>query len=480
MKIINPKTVLWAIGVLQPVSAKELQSYFKRVLIDAGRMPDIKEFRHFCLAASDSGQLVRINGRPDLFALTLRGNRYLSNSQRKSRDRLRIFLLRDARKGRLRTSREADTMGLGGDAPSEDRRLTLQGEASKPGLARGRACWPRVIQQLNTGPSPASRDNFFPPLLSFTSLEQLAIASDISEDSLIWDYTNLGLILGISPKLIQQITRHPQYYYRSFNLSKRSGGTREIQSPRVFLKVIQQFLVDYILTILPVSDAVFSYRTGLSIQDNAMQHLRANYVANIDIQNFFGSVKIGDVKRLLIHNNLPEASAALIARLATINGVLPQGAPTSPIISNAFLLSFDNFMLNECRSLRLSYSRYADDITISGDNRKTIANIIMKAENQLAIYNLYLNRKKTRIASRHGQQKVTGIVVNDKALPPRIFRRQIRAAFHNTHKNKNIDWKRIHRLYGYLSYLSSFDELRNTTELDVYRKILLTLKSKIK
>ena len=319
MKIINRKTVLWAIGVLQPVSAKELRNYFQRVLIDAGHMPDTKRFRHFCLAASDSGQLIRINGRPELFALTLRGNRYLSNSQRKSRDRLRIFLLRDARKGRLRTSREADTMGLGGDAPSGDTRSMLQGEASKLGLVRGRACWPRVIQQLNTGPSPASRDNF-PPLLSFTSVAQLATASGIPEDSLILDYTSLGLILGISPKLIQQITRHPQHHYRCFNLSKHSGGTREIRSPRVFLKVIQQFLADYILTVLPVSDAVFSYRTGLSIQDNAIQHLRANYVANLDIQNFFGSIKISDVKRLLIRNNLPEISSALIARLATRSG----------------------------------------------------------------------------------------------------------------------------------------------------------------
>lgn len=481
--VINRKTVLWAIGVLQPVSAEEISTYFKTVLSNAGRIPGGSEIHGFCLEASDKGQLVRVWRKPDLFALTLQGNRYLSDVQRKARDKARIFLLRDARKDRVYSSREVDATGLGGAAPSVDARSTLKGtEANRLGLfvPQGRPYWPRFSQQLseNTGPSPSSRD-IFPLLLLFASPEQLAHACQAPVASLALDLTTLGLMLGISPKLIQQISRRPERHYRSFELPKRAGGVRPIDSPRVFLKVIQQFLADYVLAGLPVSQGVYSYRAGTSIVDNARQHVGKDYVANIDIENFFGSIQRPGVEALLASNGLNGVSAALIGKLVTKDGVLPQGAPTSPAISNAFLLSFDEVMLAGCRERDLAYSRYADDITVSGADRNAIADMIEVAREQLAAqYGLRLNEKKTRIASRHGQQKVTGVVVNEKILPPRTFRRQVRAAFHNAYKQGRGDLERCRGLAGYLSYLKSFDELRGSPELAKYETTLRGLRRK--
>ena len=259
-------------------------------------------------------------------------------------------------------------------------------------------------------------------------------------------------------------------------MPKRSGGAREIKSPRVFLKVIQQFLADYFLVGLPISDAVFSYRAGASIQDNARRHLGATYVANIDIKDFFGSIKKDRVIALLTDNGWPSKAAELVVKLVTLDDALPQGAPTSPSISNAFLLSFDRYMEARCRRQGLSYSRYADDITMSGSNRRVIVRTIGAARRRLAEdYGLRLNEDKTRISSRHGQQKVTGLVVNDKAIPPRTFRRQVRAAFHNAAQQRNVDLERVRRLAGYLSYLKSFDELRGTSALANYEKVLRRL-----
>ncbi len=479
--VINKRTVLWAIGVLQPVSPEEVRKYYQTVLSDAVRIPDGNELQRFCLDASDMGQLVRVWRDPDLFALSLQGNHYLSDRQRKARDQARIFLLRDARKDRVYLSREVVAAGLGGDAPPADARPTIEGtEANKLGLfvPRGRAYWPRFSQQLSedTGPSPASRD-IFPSLLSFASPPQLALACQQSMDSLTLNLKTLGLMLGISPKLVQQILRRPDRHYRSFELPKRGGGTRQIESPRVFLKVIQQFLADYVLAGLRVSEAVYSYRAGRSIIDNARRHVGTEYVANIDIENFFGSIETPGVEALLVRHGLNETSAALVAGLVTKGGVLPQGAPTSPAISNAFLLSFDETMTAACRERNLTYSRYADDITMSGRDRDTIVDMIRLARERLAAdYPLRLNEEKTRVGSRHGQQKVTGVVVNERALPPRTFRRQIRAAFHNAHRQLSVDLERFRRLGGYLSYLKSFDELRGTSELARYERILRGLR----
>ena len=475
--VLNSRAILWAIGVLQPVSAEEIRSYFRTVLDDTGDMPTAKEFHRFCLTASNMNQLVRVGRDPDLFALTLRGSRYLSKDQRRARDRQRMFLLKEARQGRVWASREADATGLGGDAPSVDAWLLQQGgEAKSLGLyvPRGRATWPRISpQQLNTGPSPASRDMSSPPFLSFASPKQLAIASRRRVDSLTLDYTTLGLMLGVSPKLVQQIAWRPERHYRSFELPKRSGGVRQIKSPRVFLKVIQQFLADYVLAGLPISNAVFSYRAGASIQDNARRHIGSNYVANIDIRDFFGSIKKDRVMAILTDNGMPGMAAALVGELVTLDDALPQGAPTSPSLSNAFLRPFDDSMGAECHRQGLSYSRYADDITVSGGDKKAIDNTLRMAKSQLAEnYSLHLNEDKTRITSRHGQQRVTGLVVNSRAVPPRTFRRKVRAAFHNAKKQGNPDEKCLRRLAGYLSYLKSFDALGGTPELARYEEIL--------
>lgn len=476
---INPNTALWSIGVLQPVSAEELAAYYQSVFVDAGVLPSADELHKYCLRASNAGLLIRVWRKPDLFSLSLLGNRFLSRTQRKSRDRARFFLLKDSRRARVRLSRETDETGLGGEPPSVTERSLLQGgEANKLRLRvpRGRTCWPRPSGQLNTGPAMASRD-IYPTYFSFETPRQLAVGLQRSKSPPVLDAITLGLMLGVSPRIVQGIAWHADGHYRRFELRKRGGGRRPIDSPRVFLKVMQQFLVDYILPGLPISDCVHSFRVGASIHSNARQHCNAAYVGSIDIRDFFGSVTKGSVESLLTKNGLPGSAVKLISRLVTKDGSLPQGAPTSPLLSNAILYNFDEYVSMQCKRSKLTYSRYADDIVISGEKRELVRKMMVHSDEILRKdYGLQVNKDKTRLVSKNAQQRVTGIVINEKFLPPRTFRRKIRALFYYHSQKGEADIENIRRLFGYVCYLQSFDDLRDSAELAKYRNILAGLR----
>jgi hypothetical protein len=474
---LNTSNLLWVIGVLQPVSVEEITGYLSAVFDDAGAMPRVADIQKFCLEQTDQKHLVRVARDPDLFSLTLLGNQYLPESLRKSRDKSRIYLLRGAHKAKIRTSRGVEALGLDGVAPSEDVRLTLKGtEANKlvPVVPSGQSYWPRFSKQLSeqTGSLPASRDTQL-PLLSYANREQLALSMRSKSDAESLSFTSLGLMLGISPKLIQQIAGNTDRHYRSFLLNKSTGGTRQIDSPRVFLKVIQRFLLDYILFELPVDNRVFSFRSNKSIADNASLHTGKPFVGNIDIKDFFGSITEKNVSDFLRSCKIESRGAGLISALVTKGGVLPQGAVTSPIISNSILHKFDYRMSYFASQSGADYSRYADDITFSGKDRDIIANLINVAEKDLVRdYGLTLNKAKTRISTQRSQQKVTGLVVNEKVWPPRKFRRQIRAAFFNASQQSDIPREHALKLSGYLSYLRSFEAMKNLDELARYAAII--------
>lgn len=484
-QILNPQSLLWIIGVLQPVSAEEIREYFKISFKNGEASPDIGVLFKFCARQEKLKRIIRVGRNPDLFSLTSKGNDFLTKRHRHSRDRERIYLLKEARKARVQVSHEALAKGLDGAAPSVDKRLTEKGRAAnKPArvVPSGHAYWPRPSMKLinQTCQSLASCDTSSSlSFLSFESEKQLIVAMGEETDQADFYFNSLGLMLGISPRLIVQIHKNTKRHYRTFPLKKRGGGERLIDSPRTFLKVIQQFLNDYYLCSLPVHDNVEAFRLGRSIITNASHHTGHEYVANIDIENFFGSISRQSVFKLLMKAGFADFTADMIAGLCTKENVLPQGASTSPVLSNAYLLDFDMAIFEHCKSHELAYSRYADDITISGSDRKEIVGAIGLAQDLLLNkFGLRLNKDKTRIASKHAQQRVTGLVVNNAVRPPRKFRRQVRAAFHNIRKSKVVDVDAFEVLAGYVSYLRGFDAIQSTGEIDKYQATLAHLKKR--
>jgi hypothetical protein len=474
--VVNRINLLWMIGVMQPISVTELLEYIHRVLGE-GAVPSVDELIDFCQTETKRGNLLRVKRGPDLYSLTSSGNARLSAEQHKSRDAQRVFLLRQARAAKQVWSRgRSDPMGSGGASPSMDAIQTTEGtEANKSGLfvPRGRTYWPRFSRQLlsETGPDAAPRDDFL-EYLSFASHQQLQLACG-RIDPIELSFSTLGTMLGLSPKLIQKMALSPHHYYRSFEIEKSSGGLRTIEAPRAFLKIVQHFLLDFVLSGLPISRHVHSFYQGRSIVSNARRHSKKGFVAGFDVENFFGSIQSFRVHTMLVEHGFTKRSAETITLLCCKNNVLPQGAPTSPMLSNLYLYNFDENMAKLCKGHKLAYTRYADDITISGDCKDAILECIEAAENWLdSSYGLRLNEKKTRIVSRHAQQRVTGLVVNDCVMPPRHFRRFVRAAFHRASTDQVFAIENRQSLVGYFNYLKGFPALRNSGQLRKFKTIL--------
>ena len=197
-------------------------------------------------------------------------------------------------------------------------------------------------------------------------------------------------------------------------------------------------------------------------------HVGKAYVANVDIENFFPSIGFKAIAELLRRNGFGPQVAEAVARLTSLGNGLPQGAPTSPTLSNAFLFQFDDRIARYCAINNIVYTRYADDITMSADEKKVLLAGIDEVRLRLAENGLLLNNRKTRVASRGGQQNVTGVVVNEKAQPPRKFRRRVRAMLHQASHNLESAKHRLHELQGYVSYLRSFPTLRDSHHVQRY------------
>jgi len=284
--------------------------------------------------------------------------------------------------------------------------------------------------------------------------------------------TQLALAIGVSPRLLTSFTHKAVNHYRFFSIGKKGGGKREIASPRFFLKTVQYWIKSYVLCHLKIHKACHAYLRGKSIISNAKPHVGKRYVANIDIENYFGSISRDHVFRLLRKNGIGEKLSGTVANIVTLDGTLPQGAPTSPDISNAFLLEVDEKLTKLSEIYKLKYTRYADDITISGESRSDIESVISRCNMLLGEYGLKLKDEKTRVASNKTTQRVTGLVVNEKIQPPKEFRKKVRAIFHNANKNPDNFVDRIEELRGYHSYLMAFEVLKESRHLRRYKMII--------
>jgi hypothetical protein len=484
-KIINPQMALFALGVLQPASAREVRGLKKTLFDEAGGLPITKEFSEFLEKQCGAGRVLEVfrNAEP-FYSLTAQGSYYLPPKLRRNRDKYRMYLLRDSYRRRFSLSRGGLDEELAGASPAVDTSTDVKGSAAKKlgrttfgrRFAYGQPYWPRIQGQFvsKTGPTRSPRDTF-PNFLSFDTPQQLQDASLVE---FRFDYLGLGLCLGVSPQLIWQIAQAPNLHYRTFSIAKKGGGERVIESPRVFLKAIQWFLSDYVLDDLCVHPNVHSFTIGRSIATNAVPHEGKAFVGGVDIQDFFGSISREAVERLLIAHEFENVEANVLARLCTKENRVPQGAPTSPVIANALLYRFDELISAHCAEHDLTYSRYADDISISGSDRAKVERaLLLTRDNLLTQYGLQLNPGKTRIVSRLGQQRVTGAIVNQYAAPPRTMRRKIRAAFHEAAKNPADYVNKISQLGGYLGYLKIFPKFSGSELIQKYEGILVQLRN---
>lgn len=226
-------------------------------------------------------------------------------------------------------------------------------------------------------------------------------------------------------KCLYAVSNHTSLHYHSVEIKKRGGGMRHLLVPDALLCTIQKNLLHHVLDGLQVSEYATAYKKQMSVVDNARPHVGQEQILKLDIKDFFGNITFFMVYQSAFPGiYFPPAVRKMLAELCCYEDYLPQGAPTSPMVSNLVMKSFDEYIGNWCASRQISYTRYCDDLTFSGvfDVRQ----LKNKVRNYLRTMGFELNERKTRLLKRHNRQTVTGIVVNESANVVREYRRQLR------------------------------------------------------
>lgn len=240
----------------------------------------------------------------------------------------------------------------------------------------------------------------------------------------IFDPTHLSQLLGYKLDFLYSVANAPSRFYRTFSIPKKTGGSRQIMEPLPSLKEIQRWLLDNVLAASPVSPAAKAYTNWGGVKANARFHVRQPCILKMDLVDFFPSVHFSDVYDVFFSLGYTKSLSVLMAKLCTIEGRLPQGAPTSPAISNAVFCEIDSVLLAFSRERRFRYTRYADDICVSGD--LDIGEVIRFVRKAVRRKGFKINAKKTRILRSGAQQIVTGVVVNEKLQAAAVVRRKFR------------------------------------------------------
>lgn len=257
------------------------------------------------------------------------------------------------------------------------------------------------------------------------------------------------------------VSNQIEMHYHPVVIPKKSGGRRKLLVPDALLRTIQRNLLHHVLEEVQISEFACAYKKGTSIVDNARPHVGAKLVLKLDIQDFFDQITW-----ILVYQNafpgthFPPAIRKMLTEFCCVRDRLPQGAPTSPTVSNLVMRPFDVHMGEWCREREIRYTRYCDDLTFSGAFAPE--EVIRKVRGFLQVYGFELNRKKTRVLGRGNAQSVTGIVVNEKAQVSRAYRRKLRQEVYlfdrygiKTAEGPKNDERERRRLLGKMRYVLS-------------------------
>lgn len=204
-------------------------------------------------------------------------------------------------------------------------------------------------------------------------------------------------------------------YHRFFITKKDKVSKREILSPCKELSYIQKFIKETILDKVNINNCSYGFVKGKNIKMNAESHLNSDVVLNIDLKDFFPTI---DSRRIYyIFNKICKYDKTLsycLTRLVTYRNMLPQGACTSPVISNIVSYKMDYRLLNLAKNLNINYTRYADDITFSGPSDIINNKLYFCVKKIIIEEGFKINEKKVHFSSKSFRQEVTGLIVNNK------------------------------------------------------------------
>lgn len=275
--------------------------------------------------------------------------------------------------------------------------------------------------------------------------------------------TALAAAIGIDLKELRFLAFNRKVstvsHYVKFYLPKKSGGKRMISAPMPRLKKVQYWILENLLNKVPLHNAANGFTINRSIVTNAQPHVGKELVINMDVKDFFPSVHHKRVKGLLQQLGYAEKIATILSLICTEavtdevtidgknyfvqkgNRVLPQGAPTSPAITNILCFKLDKRLQGLAAKLNCSYTRYADDITFSGSGDTDAQQLVWRIKRILQDEGFVPHPDKIRIMRKGTQQEVTGVVVNKQLNVNRKKLREFRSLLHHLKQKQSTGLK---------------------------------------
>ncbi|HTI61114.1 reverse transcriptase family protein [Mucilaginibacter sp.] len=294
----------------------------------------------------------------------------------------------------------------------------------------------------------------------------------------IYNTANLSALVGYNKSYLKKSALFTNSFYRSFSVRKKnSNKLRYLKEPLPSLKEIQIWILENILYLIPVSKFAKAYVPKRNILENVRFHKNKDKIVSLDIENFFPSIRRTYVENIFKALGYSSNVSNLLSKLCCCDEILPQGAPTSPYLSNLYLREFDDNIAGYCLQKKIRYTRYADDLTFSGTfDENELINFV---KNELILIKLNLNKEKTKILKPDQRQIVTGIVVNKIIQIPKDQRKQIRQEIYylkkygltdHLIKTKNFRSNYIGHLIGKINYALYVNP--NDNEMKEYKEYL--------
>lgn len=272
----------------------------------------------------------------------------------------------------------------------------------------------------------------------------------VSSPNTVSGVDRLSEMLGMSVQELENFS--PQYKHAV--IKKRSGGNRLLQMPNGETKRIQRLLLDKLIGRYKTHASCCGFSKGLSIIDNARPHVGRETVIKLDIKDFFPNTGVDRIREFFRNTGWTADAADVLTKLVAFDDGLPQGAPTSPAVSNVVNRFMDLRLDALAKKYGMTYTRYADDLTFSSEDysRTDVHKLLRITGAILKSCGYSLNKRKKRIIRKHRRQSVTGIVVNERLNLSRPTRRWLRSVHHRLESGGNSTLSE-NEFNGWISYL---------------------------
>lgn len=268
--------------------------------------------------------------------------------------------------------------------------------------------------------------------------------------------------LSLSGKLVYWLTKQDaEGRYKTFFIDKKNGEKRKINAPSLALRIVQRWVLENILYKIKTSQYSYGFtkgkRNGSPLVYCAEKHKNNLYVLKLDLKNFYPSIKREKVYYAFLNIGYNADISNLLTNICVVDDELPQGAVTSPYLANLICRKLDLRIAGYCNKRNIVYTRYADDLVFSCDDRELLRKIYGMVKKIVEDEGFCLNQKKTVFMTPKSHKEVLGVTINDSLIKaPKEIKRSIRAMIH--YEVVTGDYTMNDKIRGYVAYIDSIEK----------------------